>query len=68
MRLPWQRRADEETEHRREVEQHLARIHGQWPRVHAAVAPLRRERILNGWTDHIVNIFASPPSRKDHRA
>lgn len=67
MRFPWQRRADRERKKREAAEHRLAGVVGQWPEVHAAVAPLRRERNLNGWTDTIVSIFEAPESRKGHK-
>lgn len=65
MRFPWHGRADDAARQLAEIERQRERVQRQWPAVHAAVRPLRRERQLNGWTDTIVSIFADPP-RKDH--
>ena len=44
-------------------EKKLETVQEQWPAVQRAVAPLRRERRLNGWTDTIVGIFESPEQK-----
>lgn len=58
MRLPWQRRADEERERRLAAEQRLAEARADWVTVNTHLAPLRYQKNLNGWTGVIDALFA----------
>ena len=57
MKLPWQKRADGERRERVHAENRLRETEQDWTPVHAAVAKVRRERELNGWTAAITTIF-----------
>lgn len=59
MRFPWQRRADEEQQHRIVAEKRRDDANSDWPVVREHAARLRREKDLNGWTDTIVGIFGT---------
>lgn len=58
IRLPWQRRADQEETHRRAAEQQLAEVRADWVTVHAHAAALRHEKEMNGWTGIVSALFA----------
>lgn len=64
MRFPWQRRADEQEQHRLSAEKRLAEVRADWPKVQRHVEELRKQRELNGWTDTIIGIFGAPKSRE----
>lgn len=58
MRFPWQRRADEERDHRMAAEERLAAARADWAVVHAHADELRHEKYLNGWTGIVDALFA----------
>jgi hypothetical protein len=67
MRYPWKRRNRSHARDKRRVaEENLENIRARWPQVRAAVAPLRREREINGWTATIATIFGDA-HRKDSK-
>lgn len=67
MRFPGKRRRADRERDKQHLAKQVEQVQAQWPRVRAAVEPLRRERELNGWTDTIANIFANPAPRRDNK-
>jgi hypothetical protein len=65
--FPWQKRAQKEKKLRENAETDLAHAQAQWPHIYRAIAPLRRERLANGWTELVADIFGDSPPRKERR-
>ena len=58
MKFPWNQRADRAHVDRLAAERRLKKVRGDWPKVHAEVAGIRRQREINGWTATITTLFS----------
>lgn len=64
MKLPWQRRADDEKVDRLRAQERSRDAMADWPIVREHAEALRQQRELNGWTATIAAIFGAPKSRE----